>query len=259
MAYLLANQNPHARDAAISFEAGPHKYTIAHDTSTSYTSVTTWNHSHFATFDADDVIQRMMNNPRTWPQSPYFGMTPDAIKAIWEKNRDEAALLGTQMHHAIECYYNGLAIENGTDKSVEFTYFKRFIDAFPALKPYRTEWMIYHEELKLAGSIDIVYENEADGTLWIYDWKRAKDIKKSCAFNKCATTECISHLPDTNFWHYALQLNTYKGILEQKYDKIVSKMALVCLHPSKPSYQVLTVPDLSEEISALFSLRMKML
>jgi nucleoside-diphosphate-sugar epimerase len=39
------------------------------------------------------------------------------------------------------------------------------------------EWMIFDEDLKLAGSIDMVYENP-DGTLSIYDWKRSKDISK---------------------------------------------------------------------------------
>jgi hypothetical protein len=34
------------------------------------------------------------------------------------------------------------------------------------LKPYRTEWTIYDEELKIAGSIDMVYE-KPNGTLAI--------------------------------------------------------------------------------------------
>jgi ATP-dependent exoDNAse (exonuclease V) beta subunit len=89
---------------------------------------------------------------------------------------------------------------------------------FPHLKPYRTEWTVYHEDLKLAGSIDMVYENP-DGTLSIYDWKRSKDITRINNFNKYALTECISHMPDANFWHYSLQLNTYKAILEKNYGK----------------------------------------
>ena len=56
------------------------------------------------------------------------------------------------------------------DEQVEWEYFLQFVGDHPELKPYRTEWMIYDEDLKLAGSIDMVYEN-ADGTLSIYDWK----------------------------------------------------------------------------------------
>lgn len=161
---------------------------------------------------------------------------------------------GTQMHYQIECYYNGVEAGLSSEPSLEYTYFQNFVKACPDLKPYRTEWMIYHEEMRLAGSVDMVYENP-DGTLMIYDWKRAKDIVKTASFMKYAQTECISHLPDTNFWHYALQLNTYKTILEQKYGKKVTKLALVCLHPTKKNFEVIPLPILTEEMEALFALR----
>ena len=61
----------------------------------------------------------------------------------------------------------------------------KFVKDHPQLKPYRTEWMIFDEDLKLAGSIDMVYENP-DGTLSIYDWKRSKDISKVNGWNKFA-------------------------------------------------------------------------
>ena len=104
--------------------------------------------------------------------------------------------------------------------------FIEFIKETPNLKPYRTEWTIYHEDIKLAGSIDMIYENP-DGTLSIYDWKRSKEIKKINNWNKYALTKSICQMPDANFWHYALQLNTYKAILEAKYDKKVTDLYLV--------------------------------
>ena len=131
------------------------------------------------------------------------------------------------MHNDIEYYYNKEPVNN---ESEEFSYFQNFLKDFPDLKPYRTEWMIFHEELMLSGSIDMIYEN-SDGTLQIYDWKRCKEIEHETNYNKYATTQCISHLPDTNFWHYALQLNVYKAILEQKYGKKITDLYLVCMHP----------------------------
>ena len=100
----------------------------------------------------------------------------------------------------------------------------------------------------------MVYENE-DGTLMIYDWKRSKGIVKNKRFEEYSTTECINHLPDTNFWHYSLQLNTYKAILERNYNKKVTKLCLVCLYPGQETYKLFEVPDLSEEIDMLFDLR----
>ena len=118
--------------------------------------------------------------------------------------------------------------------------------------------MIWHEDLRFAGSIDMVFERE-DGTLMIYDWKRCKEIKKVAAFNTFAKTECIDHIPDTNFWHYSLQLNTYRAILEDKYDKKVSEMCLVCLHPDNDSFKLFKVPFMDNEIKSLFELRREML
>lgn len=245
------NNNPHPRDELIQFDAGPHKYTCNGEGN--YTSVTKWNHSHFKEFDADAIITKMMNNSKTWSKSPYYGKTRDEIKELWNRNRDEAAQLGTDMHYGIECYYRG---DEGGDAMLS-PYFLAFLADNPHLKPYRTEWMIFDEDVHLAGSVDMVYESDSgiDNEVMIYDWKRCKDIKKTNGFGDYALTDCISHLPDTNFWHYALQLNTYKAILESKYNKKVTKMCLVCLHPNLPSYQIINIPNLKSEISTLFNLR----
>jgi ATP-dependent exoDNAse (exonuclease V) beta subunit len=118
--------------------------------------------------------------------------------------------------------------------------------------------MIFDEDLKLAGSIDMVYENP-DGTISIYDWKRSKDISKINTWNKFACNPLICHMPDSNFWHYALQLNTYKAILERKYEKTVTKLCLVRLHPDieEKTYELLDVPILTKEIQELFEEREK--
>jgi len=247
--------NKHERDQLIEFDAGPHKYTCAGEAD--YMSVTTWLHSHFKQFDADVIIKKMMSNPERFKKSPYYGMKAEEIKAQWDKGRDEAAAEGTAMHAAIEQYYL-----TGNNNNLP-THFLDFVKDHPDLKPYRAEWMIFNEDVRLAGSIDIVYlgseldkgGRRGDTPLTLYDWKRCKKIEKTNGFGEFALKECIDHLPDTNFWHYALQLNTYKAILELKYDVNVEKMCLVCLHPNLPHYQLLTVPDLSTEIASLFALR----
>ena len=248
----LSKKNPHERDNHITFDEGPHIYTI--DGETDFMSVTTWNHSHFEHFDADKIIDNMMRSKK-WPSSKYFGKTKKEIKEMWDKNRDEAASAGTKLHYDIECYYNKVAHIN---ESKEYEYFMNFVKANPGLVPYRTEWMVWDKSLKFAGSIDMVFENP-DGTLMIYDWKRSKEIKKTAPFLKFSNTECIEHIPDTNFWHYSLQLNTYKALLEKNYGKKVTDMYLVCLYPENKDYQLWKVPDMTNEINDLFKLRKTML
>ena len=277
---ILAQVNSHERDANIQFLEEGHKYTILTDPNTKYTSVTTWNHTHFPKFDADMIIQNMMKG-KNWKEGhKYWGQTAEQIKSSWTTNADNVSGAGTDLHYQIECFMNESNLSphythkelydlymsrihdtnntntntNHITKPVEWNYFIQFVKDFQELKPYRTEWTIYHEDAKLAGSIDMVYENP-DGTLSIYDWKRVKNITKVNNWNKFAITKSICQMPDSNFWHYALQLNTYKMILEEKYNKQVKDLYLVRLHPEaeENSYELLKVPDLSHDVKILFT------
>lgn len=303
MTNLLAIRNAHPRDANIRFQEEGHKYTILTDLNSQYTSVTTWNHSHFPHFDADSVIDSMMKGKNWNETNKYWGLTASQIKKQWADNGKEVAGLGTQMHYEIECFLGGVPPPQTPDDSsgvpiaslvpldppldpnslpLKYTHrdlldyyfgskgvigtseamlcpptpnFMSFLQDYPHLVPYRTEWLIYDDQVKMSGSIDMVYENVEDGTLSIYDWKRCKSIDKTNGWNKFAITECISHLPDSNFWHYSLQLNTYKTILERNYGKRVSNMYLVRLHPDSTTYQLLKVPVLENEMNDLFELK----
>lgn len=265
---VLSSQNPHRRDRHILFFEEGHKYTITTDPHSTYTSVTTWNHSHFSKFDADGIIANMMKG-KSWKQGhKYWGLTPEEIKLQWSTNGTSVAMSGTHMHYKIECFMNNRELPpNYTHKELykaylkntdpkeqeamplEWKYFIHFVKDTPHLKPYRTEWLIYHEGLKLAGSIDMVYENP-DGSLSIYDWKRSKSITRINLFNKFSTTRCVCHLPDSNFWHYALQLNTYKTLLEDKYGKQIQDLYLVRLHPEseEKTYELIEIPHLKTEM-----------
>lgn len=254
---FLSTKNAHERDKDISFEEGPHIYTVLGDRG-GYTSVTTWNHEHFEKFDTDKIINNILKSKNMEkPEYKYYGKTAEDIKKMWDDNRDKAAQAGTNMHNDIECFYNGMEVKNDSE---EFGYFEKFYTDYKDLKPYRTEWMVYYEDLKLSGSIDMVYENP-DGTLQIYDWKRCQEIKHEATFSKFAKTKCISHLPDTNFWHYALQLNMYKTILEHKYDKKITDLYLVCMHPDNKykMYERIEVPILDKEMDELIKLRKQQL
>lgn len=248
---MLSKLNNHTRDNDISFEERTHTYTIKGKSD--YTSVTTWNHSHFPKFNADKIIDKMMKS-KNWKNSKYYGKTKHEIKFEWRQNGIESSKAGTKLHYDIECFYNG---EPNTNDSVEYAYFNQFYHTFSNLKPFRTEWMVWDEKLKLAGSIDMVFINN-DNSLRIFDWKRCKEIKMNNKWQK-AITPCIQHLDDCNFNHYSLQLNTYKYLIEKNYGYKVSDMNLVCLHPDHESYQLIEVPDLSKEIKALMKLRTKQL
>ena len=244
----LAKVNAHPRDEFITFDEGPHIYTVHGEQG--YTSVTTFVHHQFSSFDSASILDKIMSSRKmNDPKYKYYGKTREEILKEWDTNRDQAAAAGTNMHYDIECYFNGMDVSNS---SIEYEYFQHFVRDFPELKPYRTEWMVYFEEYRLSGSIDMVFENP-DGTIQIYDWKRCRSIERESFGGATSTTPCISHMPDSNFWHYSLQLNIYKYILEKKYGKVVTDLYLVCLHPDNAydDYDRIQVPILTEEIEEL--------
>ena len=274
---ILSVRNSHSRDSNIRFFENGHKYKILNEPDIKYTSVTSWIHELFPKFDADAIIETMMKS-KGWKEGhKYWGLTAEQIKSQWNSNRDSLASAGSDLHFEIECFNNKRFRSNYTNKKlyehymlhngethllkpIEWQYFINFIKDHPNLKPYRTEWLVYNEDVKISGSIDMVYENP-DGTLSIYDWKRSKNITRINNFNKFALPPEICHIPDSNFWHYAMQLNTYKAILEQKYNKQIKDLFLVRLHPEseEKNYELIHIPDLCVEISDLFLERKKLI
>lgn len=255
----LAVVNAHPRDERITFEEETHKYTID-GVRDGWISCTGFIHGFFEAFDPDAVIAKMMAS-RKWPESKYFGMTAEAIKKQWSDSGTEASAAGTRMHLDIERYNNASPVGNlaGDDYEpmlgTEWSYFlayEKFHRIPRGFVPFRTEWLVFKEDIKLAGSIDMIYK-KPDGTLAIYDWKRAKDMKYENSFQNGLPP--LDHLPDTNYWHYSLQLNIYRRILEEFYGVVVSELALVVLHPINSNYQVIMLNRMDDEVTDMFESR----
>lgn len=244
----LIEKNKHPRDSRIRFDEEPHLYYIDGSTE-GYISVTTLIHSFFQEFNPDEIIDKMMKS-QNWTNSKYFGMTKFEIKKQWEDNGDVQSSLGTELHLDIENFYNNVEVKND---SKEFKHFLKYYDDHKNLTAYRTEWEVFEETLKLAGSIDMLYQDE-NGDYHICDWKRAKGIRKENHFNKGKYP--LQHLDDTNFWHYSLQLNIYKKLLKLNYGIDVKSMFLVQLHPNYLSYNKFMCPNMDREVELAFAQRL---
>ena len=246
----LSEKNQHERDKNIIFDEKPHIYYI-NGSSDNIISVTTFIHEFFPKFNADLIISKMMKS-KNWENSKYYGMKKEEIIQEWEDNKNFAANKGTALHKSIELYYNNL---NYFNESKEFKHFLNFAKEHEHLIPFRSEWEIYDEDLKLAGSIDMCFlENQENkDEVILFDWKRSKEIKENNQYENGLYP--VSHLPNANYWHYSLQLNIYKKILENKYGKKVKEMYLVWLYPTNDNYKKIKVVDLEEEVEELFKIR----
>lgn len=260
------------RDSRISFIEDTHTYLIDGKHVPGLLSVTTFVHAFFEHFDADTVLAKMRRSAG-WANSKYFGRTNDEIKAEWDRVRDEAADAGTKLHLAIEQYYNAQIARNAqidganeieykqdpdVIKTVEYGYFEQFVRDHPHLKPFKTEWRIFDEDLKIAGSVDMVFYDPDDQTkIYIYDWKRSKEIKRSNRYQK--GTYPLGHMDDCNYNHYTLQLNVYRYILEKNYGVETTQLAIVVFHPNNDTYDKIVLPMLDDVMDVLVEHRRKWL
>jgi hypothetical protein len=270
----LAVVNKHERDDRIQFEEETHTYTID-GVRKGWTSCTGFLHNFFGHFDADAVIAKMMSSSK-WVESKYYGMTAEAIKKQWSDKGAASSAAGTRMHLDIEHYYNATplctsptpSLEEGLDAlakdwipnpGAEWNYFCDYQRTYvipKGWKPWRTEWLVFDGEHKVAGSIDMVYM-KPDGTLAIYDWKRIEELKTENRWQSGLGP--VDHLPDTNYWHYSLQLNVYRYILQKHYGFIVSELALVVLHPENSSWKVAKLNFMDDEVAGMMAARAKAL
>ena len=249
---LLEELNKHVFDARISFVDEGHIYYVDGQ-SKGIISCTTFIHKFFGQFNPTQVIQQIQKSSkyRTDPTYKYYGKSTEDIKEEWRMT----AVLGTQLHYMIELYYNNLEVEY--DDQSGFEQFLLFQHDHETMEIYRTEWRIFSDTLKISGSIDAIFKNK-DNTISIYDWKRTPEIIFK-SFNNKTACQPIDNLLDCNFYHYSLQLNLYRHILETHYDQTVKDMFLIVLHPTNTTYQKIEVHRMEPEIQAILKERQEYL
>lgn len=240
------NQNADRDGRIFMLESSHHYYIDGHHEIISV-SCTPTIHSYFETFDSEKIVNGIVKNKRhsSDVSYKYYQKTKEAILQDWEENRSSAAALGTSLHARIERFYNGYTVEeDDKEMGIEFNeYFQRFHRDIVQQRKwtiYRTEHMIFIEELYLNGSIDAIFKNEK-GEIILVDWKRSKKIEREGFQGKMGTGIC-SDLPDCNFYHYSLQLNLYKYILELKYNMKVSELYLAVFHPDNENDSYILIP-----------------
>ena len=234
-------KNSHYRDSEISFNIYLHQYSVR---GVILQSVTNFVEGCFPKFDAEFHAKR---------KAAEKGISPKEVLDMWEQKGRETRELGTNLHKKIENYFQ--EIESPDDDA--FRLFRVFANKMK-LVPYRTEWTVYDWDSKIAGTIDFVdYQNDE---YIIYDWKRSDKLienglpVKNDRYGGKGNYP-LSHLDNSTYYHYALQLSLYKYILEKNYGMRISDLRLGVFHPSYDKPYILRIPYLEKEIKDLFNLR----
>ncbi|MEC7260661.1 MAG: hypothetical protein VXU52_04050 [Bacteroidota bacterium] len=239
---LLSSKNHYERDERIQFSDSDHTYLI--DKKNKAVSVTELIGRYFPKFDKEFWANK---------ESIKTGKPKNEILKKWDELGKKARDLGTELHEQIENFYNSKEYIRSKELDKFFKFHKNHIQ--DKYQPHRTEWRIFDEDKNLAGTVDMVYEKE-NGELFIFDWKRSKkiinsdgSIEKNNPFENGLNG--LSHLPSSDYVKYCLQQNIYKNILESKYDKKVSSMNLLILHPHLDNYHIIQVESFKNETKYL--------
>ena len=239
---LLSSKNHYERDERIQFNDSDHTYLI--DKKNKAVSVTELIGRYFPKFDKEFWANK---------ESIKTGKPKNEILKKWNELGKKARDLGTGLHEQIENFYNSKEYTRSKELDKFFKFHKNHIQ--DKYQPHRTEWRIFDEDKNLAGTVDMVYEKE-NGELFIFDWKRSKkiinsdgSIEKNNPFENGLNG--LSHLPSSDYVKYCLQQNIYKNILESKYDKKVSSMNLLILHPHLENYHIIKVESFKNETKYL--------
>ena len=209
--------------------------------------------------------------PQAENQFRRYGTPVEESLDKWAKSGKIASEVGTFVHLQTENYFQRGFFETEChlqfgDKSEtvsveqEKLHFLRFIRDYQ-IEPYRQEWPVYDKDLNIAGTIDMICQ-EDDGQYTIYDWKRSSKVTNAQGqpivegFRGKMSYNGIS-LPDTSYYHYCIQQNLYRYMLEKHYGIRVKAMNLVVLCPDYPTYYVAPVPKMDKLISDIVDICMQ--
>lgn len=203
--------------------------------------------------------------PQAENQLKYKGIPVEESLDKWARSGRIASEVGTFVHLQTENYFQRGFFE--TECQLEFgdktevisveqekLHFLHFIRDYD-IEPYRQEWPVYDKDLNIAGTIDLICQDD-DGEYTIYDWKRSSKVVNAQGqpivegFRGKMSYNGIS-LPDTSFYHYCIQQNLYRYMLEKHYGIKVKAMNLVVLCPDYPTYYVASVPKMDKLISEI--------
>ena len=209
----------------LEFKEDTHEYKIGKK---KLISVTQLLDKYTEDFDTDAIIDKMFEKSADkeiyiGPKRDIIGMTKEQIKTQWDINRISKSAYGTYIHNWAE-YYGNVLIGNELEiQSIEPDLpEKKQVVKFFKTEVYEIvsqELRIYSEELGTAGTVDLLLKDK-DGKYCILDWKTncGKDLsQREVQFNKYFK-EPIDNVPDTPFWHYALQMSIYRYMMEYEGD-----------------------------------------
>ncbi len=226
-------------DNFVSFEPIEHKYTTKDGRD--LISVSQFIKKFTPEFDPDGSI--------LIKKAAKEGITPEALKEIWEKKKNDACDFGTAFHKSAEHYLETGKVlkDNNSDLVKDLKKKVKFEGSI------FSEQLLYNLDMGLAGTTDVVEFFDKDNSINLWDFKtnKFKDNKAletySIFGNKMLPP--IKNRYSTAFYKYELQLSLYAWMLEERGYWIKK---LILLHIRQGGVEIFPVTYQRDDIKKLF-------
>lgn len=193
----LAVWHPMPRAKRLRFDADTHIY--YYDNVAVPRSVTGLLKAYATDFDARRAAGDIMASIER--RADYGeGATIESIVEEWSRNGEVQRARGQLLHFYADQLCRSRRIQEPW--SPELRQVQHILATLQRMgfRPYRSEVSIYHADLQVAGQPDVLL---SDGkTIRVLDWKRIRALEFD---SRRSLRPPVEHLPDCNFWRYALQ------------------------------------------------------
>ena len=208
-----------------------------------YESVTRFINKFVPQFDFDNKSKKY---------AAKYGMDVEEVRESWRQKNKQSTDFGTLIHEQIE---------NRLYKK-ELDYSRIIEDiAFEIEDNFEGEYLLEHTlwdtKHKIAGTSDLIVDN---GNIFsIVDFKTNKQIKYTNDFEDKFLLKPVNHLPNSEYFKYALQLSFYSYLYSKTSGKVLDRSCFYWLKRKNNSYEDFdkaiwvryNVPYLKEEVEKL--------
>lgn len=202
----------------LAFQERQHKYIgLTEDLrDVQWTSATSFVHRFTQPFDKLAVATKVCQKKT----SKWYGMPPNAIMEVWDKENKRSTNIGSLHHAKMEAKF--LAMDKihlfGKDLEVRAPVYdndgQKIVwdqNMSEGFYPERMMYLKLNDNIGVCGQSDVIAI--ADNTIHVSDFKTNKELEFENRW-KCMLPPYM-HLDDCNMNHYSIQLSLYMWILLQ--------------------------------------------
>lgn len=191
-----------------------------------------------------DMLSKMTASKR--------GISQEEVLGEWKATAKVATDHGTEVHLAMENYQNSALI------LPEHEHLRPAILAVNALyKDYHAvyqEKTLYDEEYEIAGTADTICATtkHKNSILSLTDFKTSKSIYFESKYKKYLLGK-FSHIQDSNFYDYNLQISCYSLMLQKLTGRNIGTLRIIHIPKENPlAFKEIYCPYLKNDAQLLF-------